>query len=167
MSLSRRGKPNRLGKQSGFTLLEVLVAMALIGIGFSAAFVAISGTRRLTEKSMAHESAHILARAKLDEVLSNKDYVLTDEDGEDRYSGNTFGYQIKVRPVDISAPEAFEKKALPFILEDVGIEVFWGPLGSQQSYRLSTLRYSVKQVPSGPGNTAALPGPDAPNRSQR
>ena len=164
MSLSRRGKPNRFVKQSGFTLLEVLVAMALIGIGFSAAFVAISGTRRLTEKSMTHESARILAQAKLDEVLSGKAYVLTDEDGEDRYSGNTFGYQIKVRPVDIFVPEAVEKKALSFILEDVSIEVYWGPSGSQQSYRLSTLRYSVKQVPPGPGNTAALPVPAASNR---
>jgi type II secretory pathway pseudopilin PulG len=142
-------------------LLEVLVAMALIGIAFSAAFVAIAGARQLTEKSTAHEFARILARAKLDEVLSSQEYLLTDEGGEDQYSGHKFGYQIKVRPVSISPFEGMEKNALPFILEDVGIEVFWGPQGSQQSYRLSTLRYSVKPVNSVPGSAPAKVGQTA------
>jgi len=158
MSFSCSRKLSGRVKQSGFTLLEVLVAMALIGIAFSAAFVAISGAGQLTQKSIVHESALILARAKLDEVLSSKDYLLTDEGGEDHYAGQNFGYQIKVRPVNISPIDGIEKYAMPFILEDVGIEVFWGPKGSQQSYRLSTLRYSVKQVTSGQGSTAAQRG---------
>jgi prepilin-type N-terminal cleavage/methylation domain-containing protein len=131
-------------KQSGFTLLEVLVAMTLIGIGFSAAFVAISGTRRLSEKSLAHESARILARAKLDEILSSKVNALTDDSKEDRYAGQLYGYQIKVRPVDVPLPEGFDKNALPLLLEDVSINVYWGPKGEQQSYQLSTMRLSSK-----------------------
>lgn len=137
-------------KQSGFTLLEVLVAMALIGIGFSAAFVAISGTRRLSEKSLAHESARILARAKLDEILSSKVNVLTDDRKEDRYAGQLYGYQIKVRPVDVPLPDGFDKNALPFLLEDVSIDVYWGPMGEQQSYQLSTMRLSSKQSLTNP-----------------
>jgi general secretion pathway protein I len=158
MSVSCSVKLSGRVKQSGFTLLEVLVAMALIGIAFSTAFVAISGARQLTEKSAIHESALILARAKLDEVLSSKDYLLTEEGGEDHYSGQKFGYQIKVRPVNIFSGDGIEKLAMPFMLEDVGIEVFWGPQGSQQSYRLSTLRYSAKQVKSGQGSTEAQLG---------
>lgn len=161
MSFNRSGKFSGRTEQRGFTLLEVLVAMALIGIAFSAAFVAISGARRLTEKSIVHESALILARAKLDEVLSSQDYLLADEGGEDYYSGHKFGYQIKVRPVNLSPIDSIEEYSMPFILEDVGIEVFWGPQGSQQSYRLSTLRYSVKRVTSGQGNAAAQRGQTA------
>lgn len=138
---------NQRRGQRGFTLLEVLVAMALIGVGFSAAFVAISGSRRLSEKSVTHDSARILARAKLDEVLHSKDNLLTDDGKEDRYGNQLYGYQIKVRPVNLPLPDGVDKAALPVVLEDVSIDVFWGPSGSQQSYRLSTMRLSQKTVP--------------------
>ena len=147
----RNSKLAPLRKQSGFTLMEVLVAMTLIGIGFSAAFVAISGTRRLSEKSLAHESARILARAKLDEILSSKVNILTDDRNEDRYAGQLYGYQIKVRPVDVPLPEGLDKSSLPFLLEDVSIDVYWGPKGRQQSFQLSTMRLSSKQGPINPG----------------
>lgn len=147
-----------LRKQSGFTLLEVLVAMTLIGIGFSAAFVAISGTRRLSEKSLAHESARILARAKLDEILSSKVNALTDDSKEDRYAGQLYGYQIKVRPVDLLLPDGLNKNALPFVLEDVSVDVYWGPKGEQQSYQLSTMRLSSKQgLPNPVGSPSPAP----------
>ena len=148
-------KPASVRKQHGFTLLEVLVAMTLIGVGFSAAFVAISGTRRLSEKSLAHESARILARAKLDEFLSSKVNALTDDRKEDRYAGQLYGYQIKVRPVAIPLPDGLDKNALPFLLEDVSIDVYWGPKGEQQSYQLAAVRLSSKQSLANPGASAS------------
>jgi prepilin-type N-terminal cleavage/methylation domain-containing protein len=140
----RPGNVQGFRQQSGFTLLEVLVAMTLIGIGFSTAFVAISGSRRLSEKTLAHESARILARAKLDEVLHSKGNSLTDDGVVDHYAGQAFGFQIKVRPVEMPFPDGLNKNALPFVLEDVSIDVYWGPTDSQQSYRLSTMRLVPK-----------------------
>ena len=152
------GRLNRIPAQLGFTLLEVLVAMALIGVGFSTAFVAISGTNRLTEKSVSHEIAVALARAKLDEVLNTPNYSLANDDKEERYAGNLYAYQIKVQPVDLSLPEQVEKSALPFVLENVAIDVFWGSPGSQQSYRLSTMRFSIRGGGSNQVNFAPPPG---------
>lgn len=150
-------------KQDGFTLLEVLVAMTLIGVGFSTAFVAISGSRRLSEKSLAHESARILARAKLDEVLSSKVNALTEDGKEDRYTGQLYGYQIKVRPVQVPLPDGVDKNTLPFVLEDVSIDVFWGPSGNQQSYRLSTMRLVEKLGIPNPAQPAqVVPARPAP-----
>jgi len=158
-----RNSPCRRKNQPGFTLLEVLVAMALIGIGFSAAFVAISGTSRLSEKSLEHESARILARAKLDEVLSSKVNALTDDGGEYQYVGRLYGYQIKVRPVELPLPDGLDKSVLPFDLEDVSIDVFWGPSGAQQTYRLSSLRLSAKPAQTGSrGAPTQMPGRKSP-----
>lgn len=158
-----RNRQSPAQKQAGFTLLEVLVAMTLIGIGFSAAFVAISGSRRLSERSFAHESARILARGKLDEVLSSKVNVLTEDGKEDRYAGQRFGYQIKVRPVEVPLPDGVDKNTLPFILEDVSIDVFWGPSGEQQSYRLSTMRLTEKSGLPNPATPAqVVPARPAP-----
>lgn len=149
--MARLNSATQFPWQRGFTLLEVLVAMALIGIGFSSAFVAISGTNRLTEKSAGYENAMTLARSKLDEVLSTPHYLLTEDEEEMRYAGYLFGYRIKVRPVDLPLPEGIEKSALPFLLENVTIDVFWGPSGSQQSYSLSTMHFSMKEGTSNPG----------------
>lgn len=138
-------------KQRGFTLLEVLVAMALIGIGFATAFVALSGSRRLGERAMAHEIAMQLARAKLDEVLNSKSNILTEDPQELRYAGQLFGYQVKIRPVAIPlAPTSGDA-----LVEDVGVEVFWGDKDKQQSYQLATMRMTPKAQP--PAMTASAP----------
>ncbi len=156
--MRQRNRPQS-PRQLGFTLLEVLVAMALIGIGFSAAFVAISGTRRLSEKSLAHESARILARAKLDEVLSSPTNALADDGKEDRYAGQVYAFQVKVRPVSLPVPPGIDNDTLPFVLEDVAIDVYWGPAGDQQTYRLSTMRLTKKQDPA---KTPATPARASP-----
>lgn len=131
--------------------------MALIAIGFSTAFVAISGTNRLTGSSAAHEIAMTLAQGKLDEVLGTPNYSLADDPKELRYGGNTYGFQVKVRPVELPLPEGFDKSALPFVLENVAIDVFWGASGSQQSYSLSTMRFSSKERLPGQDNLGVLP----------
>ena len=67
-------RPARL--HQGFTLLEVLVAMTLIGLGLAVAFTAISGTAHLDGKMAAHQAAMTLARSKLDEALVYGTYTL-------------------------------------------------------------------------------------------
>ena len=57
--------------ERGFTLLEVLVAMALAGIGIAIAFAGISGATRLARKSHEHEIATRLAAAKVSDLLDN------------------------------------------------------------------------------------------------
>ena len=72
--------------QRGFTLLEVLVAMALIGFGLAVAFTAVSGTARLDEKMSGHFAAMALARSKLDETLASPKFAVANDLGEDRFA---------------------------------------------------------------------------------
>ena len=139
-------------KQRGFTLLEVLVAMTLIGFGLAVAFTAVSGTARMDEKMTDHSAAMALARSKLDEALANSQFVLANDYGEDHYSGTDFGYRIQLRPVPILSPEqhvrirTFKRK-----LEKIDIEVFWGSKDARQSYTLSSYRVSPLET-----NSAAI-----------
>ncbi|WP_300075866.1 type II secretion system protein [Giesbergeria sp.] len=128
-------------RQQGFTLLEVLVAMVLLGAGLAIAFTAISGSTRLEAKSTAHAAALALAQAKLDEVLSHPDYLLAADAGEERFAGIDLGYRIQVRPVPLLEP-AQQALLTEFksVLHSVEIEVFWGPKAAPQAYRLATYR---------------------------
>lgn len=134
--------------QQGFTLLEVLVAMALIGLGLAVAFTAISGTVHLDGKMAAHQAAMNLARSKLEEALAHPDFKLAQDEGEDHYAGINFGYRVVLRPMEWLSPAqrqripAFQQK-----LERIEIEVFWGPDNAKQSYTLSSYRIAPPNTP--------------------
>lgn len=145
-------------QQEGFTLLEVLVALVLIGSGMAVAFTAISGSTRVTEKATGHTAAMVLARAKLDEVLASQDFKISDDAGEDKYGGVDYGYRIQATPVPLLT--AAQQNRIPGVrpqLEEVSIEVFWGPTGAKQSYVLRTWRTLA---------SAAAPNPAAQQPSE-
>lgn len=144
----------------GFTLLEVLVAMVLLSAGLAIAFTAISGSTQLDGKATAHGAAMALARAKLDEVLNHPDYVLATDAGEERFAGMDLGYRIQIRPVPLLEPAQLARLTeLKQVLQEVEIEVFWGPKGAQQSYQLSS--YRLDGAPPVAASNAAAGSPPA------
>ena len=147
-------------QQLGFTLLEVLVAMVLIGFGLAIAFTAISGTARLDDKINGHTAAMALAQAKLDEALASPTFAVADDAVDQGYAGTDFGYRIHLRPFE--ALTRAQQERIPAFrqkLEEVEVEVFWGPKGNQQVYRLNSYRLA----PPPPGERAA--GGAAPTSS--
>lgn len=144
--------------QQGFTLLEVLVAMTLIGFGLAVAFTTVSGSARMDDKMAGHAAAMALARSKLDEVLASPQFVVADDRGEDRYAGIDFGYRIQLRPVTLMTAEqqnqirTFKRK-----LERIDIDVFWGPKATQQSYSLSS--YRIAPLEPNPAAKSESTGP--------
>lgn len=133
-----RRPPN--GRATGFTLLEVLVAVSLAGIGLVLAFAAISGAQRLSQKGFEHEAAIQLARGKLTEVLATGDYSLADEAGEYRYGGVAYGFKIEIRPLPLLKSPYDQRVRLPHALDEVTINVYWGPEGAQQHFALTEYR---------------------------
>ena len=132
--------------QRGFTLLEVLVAMALLGFGLAVAFTAVSGTARLDEKMSGHFAAMELARSKLDETLASPEFTVANDRGEDRFAGMDFGYRIQLRPVTLLTPEQQNQiRSFNTKLERIDIDVFWGPKDAQQVYSLSSYRIAPSQ----------------------
>lgn len=141
-------------RQGGFTLLEVMVAMMLIGIGFTMALSAMSGSLKLTRLASEHENAMLLAKARLDEVAQNPGYKFAEEPSEEVYGGTEFSYKIEFRPVPLLDERMAERVKLPFRLEELTIYIYWGP-GGKNSYSLTT----YKMTPNDPAKDAgAKPG---------
>lgn len=138
--------------QQGFTLLEVLVALVLLGIGVGMGYTAISGSTRLDGKMTAHTAAVALARAKLDEALANPLFALANEKKEDRYAGVDFGYRAVLAPLAVLEPD--KKLLIPGFkseLQRIDIEVFWGSKDAPESYKLTSYRVA----PPAPGAAGA------------
>lgn len=143
----------------GFTLIEVLVALVILGIGISAVLIAYSGSMRLMRESSAYQSAVLLARSKLDETWVDPGIDISDstEDSqEERYNGVLYAYRITVRPVPILEEALAEKITLPVELQEILVEVFWGEENEQRTYRLSAFRMQDRKAkPAVAPNTPA------------
>ncbi len=87
----------RAGAQSGFTLLEVMVSLAILGIGILMVMQLFSGGLGLAVAANKHTEAVLLAREKMAETLVDKDIYpgITEGTGE-----GDLRWQVKVTPFE-------------------------------------------------------------------
>ncbi len=109
-------------KNQGFTLLEVLVAMAILGIGLIVIIELFSGGLRLGRTSEEYTRAVGYARMKLEEISLAKTLEEGIEEGEfDR----EYRWQVEVKKVDLLPPGRETSYQPPVALYWVRIEVLW------------------------------------------
>ncbi|MEN8216310.1 MAG: type II secretion system protein [Pseudomonadota bacterium] len=86
-----------MNKQTGFTLLEVLVAMAIVGIALGTVFGLLAGTKRLAFKAVDNIERTVFLRSALNaaQVIEEPDYPELPE----RYK----------KSVELSTDEVLEK----------------------------------------------------------
>lgn len=124
----------------GFTLMEVLVALVIMGIGLTAVLVAYSGSMRLMQESQVNHAATVLARSKLDEYLTDPTMEVVDRDAEERYNGILYGYRMTVEQVDLLDAGLAKRVELPLVLDRILVQVFWGEGEGAREYRLVAYR---------------------------
>ena len=109
-------------KNQGFTLLEVLVAMAILGIGLIVIIELFSGGLRLGRTSEEYTRAVGYARMKLEEISLAKSLEEGIEEGEfDR----EYRWQVEVKKVDLLPPGRETSYQPPVALYWVRIVVLW------------------------------------------
>jgi general secretion pathway protein I len=109
-------------ENQGFTLLEVLVAMAILGIGLIVIIELFSGGLRLGRTSEEYTKAVGYARMKLEEISLAKSLEEGIEEGEfDR----EYRWQVEVKKVDLLPPGRETSYQPPVALYWVRIEVLW------------------------------------------
>ena len=89
--------------QSGFTLLEIVVAMAIVGIGVATVLQIFSVGLRLATASSARTDAVAYSRQAVDAFLARQ---IVDARGDSGSIGRTFAWQIDVDPVRDDSQDA-------------------------------------------------------------
>jgi general secretion pathway protein I len=109
-------------EKQGFTLLEVLVAMAILSIGLIVIIELFSGGLRLGRTAEEYTKAVGHARMKLEEISLAKSLEEGIEEGEfDR----EYRWQVEVKKVDLLPPGRETSYQPPVALYWVRIEVLW------------------------------------------
>ena len=135
----KRGKVHDIVASSkGFTLLEILVALAILATAVTIIFQLFSAGLRNIAVSEDVVSAAVRAAAKMREVLSNEE--LTENSWtETTTDGYTFAVNIT---------EALQEKtdSLPVQVLQVDLAITWTKNSKERSLRLKTYKTVNKQV---------------------
>jgi prepilin-type N-terminal cleavage/methylation domain-containing protein len=133
-----RSKLKSLKGISGFTLLEVLVALALLGIAVTAVLQLFSANLKSLSASEQYVAGSLEAQSKMREVLDGQEF------SERTWSGVTGnGYRFQVSVTD-SLPERVENLRVKLVA--VEVKVYWDRGASEKSLTLKTMKMIEKTV---------------------
>jgi general secretion pathway protein I len=126
--------------QQGFSLLEVIAAIMLLAIAFTALMKVAGASISLTHNAAEHSEAAMWARSLLDSAFVGEPVKPGSSSGRfDRQ----FRWQLEVTPwngAGIAAPNA------PLHLYQLDLDVLWGPTAHPRSAHFRTLRLGGPQV---------------------
>jgi len=122
----------------GFTLLEVLVAMALLSISLVAIFELFSADLRGIAKSDDYSHAVIMAESKMRKILDD------DTLKEQSWTESTDdGYRIDAV---VSSTESDRTENLQIKLLEINLKVSWIKDSKDRTFNLKTVKMVNKQI---------------------
>ncbi len=123
--MSRRRPPG----ESGFTLLEVLVALAILGLAVVTAIQLFAGGLRLLKVAGEHQEAALLADEKAREVQ-------TLAEGHQSGTEGPYTWERTIRATDVPA-ELTITSPKPYKVYVITVQVRWG---GKRALEVATLR---------------------------
>ncbi len=124
----------------GFTLLEVLVALVVLGLSFITIFELFQGGLQTLSASQLHTLAFMHAREKLEELVLESNPEARERQGtfEDGFRWET---QISSYPL----PQIKDEE-LPLNVFQMTARVFYMRMGRERSVELKTLRLDLPEI---------------------
>jgi general secretion pathway protein I len=124
-------------KNRGFTLIEIVVAMAILGVGLIAIIELFSGGLRLGRTSEEYTKAVGLARMKMEE-FALRDHLEEGNEGGD--FDRDFRWQVGVKKVDLLPAEKFAEFRPPVEFYQIKVDIIWRSGSRERSAGIETYK---------------------------
>ena len=122
----------------GFTLIETLVALSVLGIALAVVMELFSGGLRSARLSDDYTRAAIYGREKMEEILSGGTLTEGSLEGD---IGDTFTWKATISRLE---PPEEEAEKTPFDIYRVKLQILWGPDEKKKSFDLNTMKITEK-----------------------
>lgn len=126
----------------GFTLIEVVVAMTIVGLGVVTLLEVFSSGLRLGARSAVHTEANTYGRQIMDELLARPDLPDGSEQGS---SGANRHWKIQIQTLRDSG-QTLELSS-PWALKEISVDMVVTEAGRERHVELKTLRLVKKENP--------------------
>jgi general secretion pathway protein I len=131
-------------RNRGFTLIEIVVAMAILGVGLIVIIELFSGGLRLGRVSEEYTQAVGLARMKLEEIFLAEQLKEGSEQGE---FNKDFRWQVGVKKVDLLPVEKGLEFKPPVEFYQIKVNIFWKSGSKERSTEIESFRTIPFQAP--------------------
>ncbi|MEO5923493.1 MAG: type II secretion system protein [Bryobacteraceae bacterium] len=127
--------------ERGFTLLEILVATAIMGIAVAGVMGGLAASVNNAARITQYDRAAMLARMKMDELLADQAVPVNKQLGDNfrpiETGGVQAGWQARVVPFETAAAE-ITPGALA--VERIELEIWWMDGATRRSFSLEGIR---------------------------
>ncbi len=129
-------------RESGVSLLEVLIAVTILGLSFAAIFSGFSAALRTTDALAGHNRLIEYAERKLDEIGLDP----TLEPGQDRFGVSNSGIRWRAT-TQLADERPSSNPNRPVQLIRISLEASWTTRAGKRSLVLQTLKLRVPEAP--------------------
>ncbi len=122
---------------SGFTLMEVVVALAILSVGLTVIIELFAGGLRLARTSEEYTKAVSYARIKMEELAVKQKMEQGSEEGK---FDETFRWQVGVKKVNVLPIEKNPDLKIPVELFQIQVKVIWKSGSKERSTYVESYR---------------------------
>jgi general secretion pathway protein I len=136
-------RPSAARAQGGFSLIEVIAAIMLLAIAFTALMKVAGASAQLSQNAADHSEAALWARSKLDSAFVEQPLQSGNSSGQ---FNSKFRWQLSVTPwtqAGATVPNA------PLHLYQLDLDVLWGSQAHPNSAHFRTLRLTGLEAGNG------------------
>jgi len=123
--------------RGGFTLIEVVVALAILSVGLTVVIELFAGGLRLARVSEEYTKAVNYGRIKLEEIAVKPKIEEGSEEGK---FDETFHWQVGVKKVDVLPIEKKPDLKVPVDLFQIQVKVIWKSGSKERSTSVETYK---------------------------
>ncbi|MFM2125788.1 MAG: hypothetical protein RL328_2239 [Acidobacteriota bacterium] len=137
--------------QRGFTLLEVLVATAIMGVAVAGIMGGLTSATRNAARVMQYDRATMLARMKMDELLVDetlpRGQAISGVFPPAQAGGTEAGWEARVAPFESIAPNPGPGS---LVVDRVELQIWWKDGATRRSFSLEGFRRAMLRPEAAP-----------------
>ena len=123
--------------EAGFTLLEVIIALAILGIGLTVIMELFSGGLRIGRASQEYTKAMNYASVKMEEIATQN---TIQEGGDEGQFDDTYRWRMGIEKVDILPGDKGTDFKPPAEFYHIRVSVVWKSGSKERSASLETYK---------------------------
>jgi len=127
----------RLRSKRGFTLIEVLVAISILGIGLTVILQLFSGGLKSAKISEEYTKALWYGKSKMEEMIATKDFSEGEKEGT---IDNYYSWKSEVKMANPTLGLKEEEAKFPVDLYRIVVKITWTSGAGQRTLEIESLR---------------------------